>query len=133
MLEKLQNLSQNSQSNYYHYPVAAIIECTDGTLFEGVNVETSSPGSGVCAERNALFSALSKGYKKSDFKKIHIYNKSQKTITPCFVCRQALVDYCNMDIEIISYTNTEYKIYKLKDLCPETFDKTDLEKIGDNL
>ncbi len=126
MLEKLQNLSKNSQSNYYHYPVSSIVECNDGTLFYGVNVETSSPGSGICAERNALFNALSHGYKKDDFKKIHIYNLTDKAITPCFVCRQALVDYCNMDIEIISYTDNFKKSYHLSDLCPLSFDKKDL-------
>lgn len=127
MLEKLQDLSKNSQSNYYHYPVSAIVECKDGELFLGVNVETSSPQAGVCAERNALFNALAKGYTKDDFKRIHIYNKSRKTITPCFVCRQALVDYCNMDIEIISYTDTEKKIYHLNELCQEAFDASDLK------
>lgn len=126
MLEKLQNLSKNSQSNYYHYPVASIVECNDGTLFYGVNVETSSPGSGICAERNALFNALCHGYKKEDFKKIHIYNLTDKTITPCFVCRQALIDYCNMDIEIISYTDNLKKSYLLSDLCPLSFDKRNL-------
>lgn len=126
MLEKLQNLSKNSQSNYYHYPVSAIIECKDGREFVGVNVETSSPQAGICAERCALFSALASGYTKDDFKRIHIYNKSEKTITPCFICRQALVDYVNPDIEIISYTDKCQKTYHLDELCPEAFSKSDL-------
>ena len=128
MLEKLQKLSRNCQSSYYNYPVAAILECLDGTFFEGVNIETSSPASGICAERNALFNALAKGYKKEDFKTIHLYNKSNQTITPCFVCRQALIDYCPLNLEIISYTDTEEKKYQLQELCPEAFDKTDLER-----
>ena len=53
MKEKLQKLLKNSYSKYYHYPVASVIVMKDGREFSGVNVETSSPASGICAERNA--------------------------------------------------------------------------------
>lgn len=127
MLNKLQMLVEKSKSLYYNFPVSVILECSDGTLFEGVNIETSSPASGICAERNALFSAITKGYTKKDFKRIHIYNKSGKIITPCFICRQALIDYCNEDLEIISYTDTDSRTYLLKDLCQESFSSADLD------
>ena len=68
MKEKLQNLLNNSYTPYYKYPVASIIVMKDGTEFCGVNVETSSPASGICAERNALYSAITVGYKKKDVK-----------------------------------------------------------------
>ena len=63
MLEKLRKLIENSYSPVYKYYVAAILECTNGQTFTGVNVETSSPASGMCAERNALYSAIAHGYK----------------------------------------------------------------------
>lgn len=128
MLERLNKLIENSSSKYYHYPVAAILECNDGSLFEGVNVETSSPQAGICAERNALFQAIAKGYHKDDFKRIYIYNQTEDKITPCFICRQALSDYCNLDLEIISFNvHGESDSFILKDLTPNGFGEDNLK------
>lgn len=127
MFEKLNQVIENSSSKYYNYPVAAILECSDGSLWPGVNVETSSPASGICAERCAMFSAIANGYKKDDFKRIYLLNKTKNIITPCFICRQALVDYCNSDLEIISFNNIgESKTYILSDLTPNSFREDDL-------
>lgn len=127
MFEKLNQVIENSSSKYYNYPVAAILECSDGSLWLGVNVETSSPASGICAERCAMFSAIANGYKKDDFKRIYLLNKTKNIITPCFICRQALVDYCNSDLEIISFNNIgESKTYILNDLTPNSFREDDL-------
>ena len=125
MKERLLEVIKNSSSPYYKYPVAAILECKDGTLFEGVNVETSSPGAGICAERNALYSAITKGYKKGDFKAIHLLSLSNEVIYPCFVCRQALFDYCDKDTKIISYGDS-IKEMTLEDLCVYGFGSDDL-------
>lgn len=122
IFEKLNQIIENSSSKYYHYPVSAILECGDGKLYSGVNIETSSPGAGICAERCALFAAMADGYKKENFKRIYLLNKTENIITPCFVCRQALTDYCNQDIEIVSFNILgESKTYLLKDLTPNSF------------
>lgn len=127
IFEQLTKLIKNSSSKYYHYPVAAILECSDASLWSGVNIETSSPQSGICAERCALFSAIAHGYKKTDFKRIYLLNNTKNIITPCFICRQALVDYCNSDLEIISFNiSGESSKYLLKDLTPNTFGEDDL-------
>jgi len=128
ILEKLNQIIDNSSSKYYDYPVAAILECSDGNFYAGVNIETSSPAAGVCAERNAIFAAITAGYKKEDFKRIYILNKTDKIITPCFICRQALVDYCNPNLEVISFNNLgERKIFLLKDLVPNGFGEGSLK------
>lgn len=128
IFEKLKQVIKNSKSKYYHFPVAAILECTDNTYYQGVNIETSSPGSGTCAERCALFFALANGKNKDDFKRIYLLNETSNFITPCFVCRQALNDYCNDDLEIITYNKLgESKTYLLKDLCNESFDEDSLK------
>ena len=54
MRDKLLELLKNSRSDYFNFPVSAIVLCNDGRMFYGVNVETSSPSAGVCAERNSL-------------------------------------------------------------------------------
>lgn len=128
IFKKLNQVIENSSSKYYHYPVAAVLECIDGKEFSGVNVETSSPQAGVCAERCALFYAIANGYKKEHFKRISILNKTEDIITPCFVCRQALSDYCNPDLEIVSYNKLgESKTYLLKDLTPNGFGEDNLK------
>jgi len=124
---KLNQLIENSQSKYYNYPVAAILECSDGKVYPGVNIETSSPQAGICAERCAIFAALADGYKKEHFKKIYILNKTDNIITPCFICRQALSDYCNPNLEIVSFNITgANKKYLLKELTPNAFGEDDL-------
>ena len=126
MKERLLKLIDNASSPYFNFPVAAIVECKDGTLFEGVNVETSSPAAGICAERNALYSAIAKGYKKGDFKAIYVMAKSLEMIYPCFICRQALFDYCDKDTKIISYGKDGIEEVSLEDICVYGFGNDDL-------
>jgi len=128
MEEKLQQLLKNAKTTYYHFPVACIVECHDGTLFEGINVETASPASGSCAERVALYSALAKGYQKDDIKALYIMNSTVKFCYPCFICRQALLEYCNKDVVVTTY-NSEHqtKTVTIEELCPYAFDGEDLK------
>lgn len=126
MKEKLEKLLENSQSRYYNYPVACILECNDGALYPGVNIETSSPQAGICAERNAIYGAIANGKNKDDFKAIHLMAKSNKEINPCFICRQTLIDFCNKDMKIISYFNDETSVKTVADLTPYSFSEEDL-------
>lgn len=128
IFKRLNQVIENSSSKYYNYPVAAILECMDGKMYPGVNIETSSPASGICAERCAIFYAIANGYKKEHFKRISILNKTENIITPCFVCRQALNDYCNPVLEIVSYNILgESKTFLLKDLCENAFGEDSLK------
>ena len=126
MKEVLESLLNNSRSDYFNFPVSAAIVCTDNRVFYGVNVETSSPQAGICAERNALYNAFTNGIKKSDIKEIHVMSKNG--VTPCFICRQALVDFCPMNTKIVVY-NLDGKVREmlLSDLCVNVFSKGDLE------
>ena len=126
MKEKLEKLLENSKSKYFNYPVAAILECTDGSLYNGVNVETSSPQAGICAERCAIYSAIADGKDKDDFKRIHLMAKSNKEITPCFICRQTLIDYFNKNVEIICYFEDKTSIKTVEELCVYDFSGEDL-------
>lgn len=126
MKEELLNLLNNSKSIYFNFPVSAIIVCKDGRKFYGVNVETSSPSAGICAERNALFNAITNGVTKNDIKEIHVM--SNNGVFPCFICRQALIDYCNVDTLIVVYDKNEEKNrVVLKDLCNYAFSDKDLK------
>lgn len=123
MKEKLQSLLNNSYTPYYKYPVASIILMKDGTEFCGVNVETSSPASGICAERNALYSAIAAGYKKGDVKEVHVMSKTEDDCFPCFICRHALSDLCDKDVIVFShtYSNSRIVTHTIEELCPYPF------------
>ncbi len=126
MKERLYKLLENAQSPYYKYKVAAILECKDGKTFDGVNIETSSPAAGICAERNALYNAITNGYNKGDFKAIHLMSSTEEEIYPCFVCRQALYDYMNLDVKVICYSKYGETITSLEELCTYSFGKDNL-------
>ena len=128
MKEKLLELLENSYSPYSKFKVAAIAVMKDGKEFVGVNVENASYGVCNCAERSAIFSAISNGYKRYDFEKLYVMCDCDEIGTPCFICRQALVDYCNLDLEIISYNILgENNKYILNDLTPNSFGEENLK------
>ena len=125
MKEKLVELLNKSRSDDFNFPVSSAVVCTND-VFYGVNIETSSPSAGICAERNALFNALTNGVKKDDIKEIHVMSK--KGVTPCFICRQALVDFCNMNVKVYVYNlDGIVNEYNVSDLCTHVFGKGDLE------
>jgi cytidine deaminase len=127
MFEELKELLNNACSLYYHYRVAAIVVTNDGQKFNGVNIETSSPAAGICAERNALYAAIAKGYKKDDIRELHVMVDSNESAEPCFICRQALVDFTNREMPIYLYSKNNFqKTMTVGELTPYPFNKEDL-------
>lgn len=129
MIEELLELGKNSYSPYSHFRVAAIAVMKDGNKFRGVNVENASFGATVCAERIAIFNAITAGYKKGDFKELHIMClDSNKISTSCFMCRQVISELFDKDVTVTLYNNKgETKEYKVSELCPYPFDEDDLK------
>ena len=127
MKEKLIKLLDNAYAPYSNFHVACLVEMKDGRLIPGVNVENASYGASICAERNAITTAIALGYKKGDFKKIFIMVSGEKLSTPCFMCRQVIVELFDKDSEIILMgKNGEEEKYTVKEICPYPFDETDL-------
>ncbi len=127
MKEKLEKVMKNAYSPYYKFNVGAIVETKDNKEFIGVNVENAN-GTSICAERNAIASAVAHGYKKGDFKKIYIMLSSGEFGTPCFACRQVILEFFNKDDKVISVNkNGEEKEYTVSELCPYPFDSEDLK------
>lgn len=122
MKEKLLNLLDRSYSPYSKFRVAAIVVMKDGTEFVGVNVENASYGVCNCAERSAIYSAISNGYKRYDFEKLYVMCDTDKLGTPCFVCRQVISELFESDKEIVCITNKgEEKVFTVDSLCPYPF------------
>lgn len=128
MREKLIKLLENSYSPYSNFKVAAILLTKDGKEFSGVNVENASYGASICAERSAIVSAISSGYKKYDFDKLYVMVSGNKLSTCCFLCRQVISELFEEDREIILMSKDgEEKVYKINELCPYPFNEGDLK------
>lgn len=126
MKEKLKENLLNSYTPYFKFPVSACVLTKDGNTFFGVNVENAN-GTSICAERNAISNAICNGYKKGDFKTIYVMIDNGKIGTPCFACRQVILEFFDNDDEVICMSNnfTEKK-YKVSELCPYPFSEDDL-------
>ncbi|MBQ8472731.1 MAG: cytidine deaminase [Bacilli bacterium] len=126
MKEKLEKLLENSYAPYSNFKVSCIIKTNDNQEFLGVNVENASYGATICAERNALLNAITNGFKKGDFKEIHIMNSSSKIAFPCFMCRQVLIEFLNPDTKVYLYTKDKMEEYSLEELTPHVFNEENL-------
>ena len=84
---------------YSHFPVGAALECSDGTVFTGCNIENASFGPTICAERTAVAKAVSEGHR--DFVRIVIAGRSRELCVPCGVCRQMLIEFGGEQLLVI--------------------------------
>ncbi len=118
---------KNSYAKYSNFQVSALLECNNGETILGVNVENASFGLTNCAERSALFSAYSKGYRKQDFKRIFVYTDHDYFVSPCGACRQVMRELLEEDCEVILVNNkNETKVIKNVELLPFGFTEGDL-------
>ena len=109
---------KNSQSKYSNFPVGSAILCQDGTVIYGCNIESAVYPSTLCAERVAIYSALSQGYTK--FKSIAIVSNSNAK--PCGSCRQIIYEYLgDIPIYISDSNGKEFSTHFIEDLLPYPF------------
>lgn len=128
MKEKLLKLLENSYSPYSKFRVAAIVVTKDLKEFSGVNVENASYGASICAERSAIVSAISNGYKKNDFEKLYVMCDNEKIGMCCMVCRQVISEFFESDKDIIAMNpKGKTKTLKVSELCPYPFNEDDLK------
>ncbi|MFQ5750460.1 MAG: cytidine deaminase [bacterium] len=128
-LSTLLDLAKRAQKNaivpYSNFPVGAALVTKSGRIFTGCNIEVSSYGLTICAERVALFKALSEG--ESEFSRLVVSADTKQFCSPCGACRQVLIEYAP-EIQII-LLNSENKIKQtmIADLLPQAFNKNILK------
>ena len=128
MKESLKELMKNSYAPYSNFRVAAIVEMKDGKFFGGVNVENAAYGSGICAERSAILSAISAGYKKGDFERIYLMLENGKFGWPCMACRQVILEFFERDKFITSVdADGNMESHTVSELCPYPFTDEDMK------
>jgi len=99
LIEAAQKACKFSYSPYSNFRVGAAILTEDNQIFTGTNVENASLGLTICAERAAVFNALSHGYRK--FKMLAVYTPTDMPVYPCGACLQVISEFCDNLIIII--------------------------------
>ncbi|RCX13846.1 cytidine deaminase [Anaerobacterium chartisolvens] len=108
---------------YSGFKVGAALITAGGRVYTGANIENASYGATCCAERTAVFSAVSCGDRK--IAAIAIASDSENTIFPCGICRQVLTEFGDGEMDIVcGKRNGEYTVYKLHELIPQAFELT---------
>lgn len=127
LIEKAIEAKNYSISPYSNFKVGAAILTKNGDIITGCNIESASYSLTICAERTAIFKALSDG--KKDFSAIAITSDSKDFCPPCGSCRQVILDLCgDIDVIMINSTN-EIKITKISQLLPYAFGSETLNQV----
>lgn len=109
---------------YSKFHVGAALITDDGQVYSGCNIEISSYSPTICAERTAIFKAVSEGHKK--IKAIAVVGDANPTY-PCGVCRQVIREFGQDAIIIVANSEDDYKEYTLDELLPHSFGPEDLD------
>ena len=125
LLEYAKQISKNSYSPYSKFRVGAAVLCEDNKVFCGTNIENASYGLSICAERTAIFTAISNGCK--NIKAIAIYSKNGN-VTPCGACRQVILEFSKTADVVYNTDKDEFKIIKISSLLPKYFNEKTLKK-----
>ena len=111
--------AQKAYAPYSRFCVGAALECSDGTVYCGCNIENVSFGCTICAERAAVCNAVINGHRR--FVRIAIFADSADYCVPCGTCRQVLAEF-SPDLEVLCVrSDGRYVSYSLKDLLPAAF------------
>ena len=116
---------QHALPIYSNFFVGSAILTTANKVYTGCNIESSSYSLTICAERNAIFKAVSEG--EREFKAIAVAGDTEDFISPCGACRQVISDICGEIDIILVNANGDYVVKKTSELLPFAFGDKDLE------
>lgn len=126
---ELVNIAKEAMENAYvpysRFKVGAALLAKDGTVFKGCNIENASYGATNCAERTAIFKAVSEGYR--EFEKIAIVASSGEYASPCGICRQVLFEFMPDGKVILDSEEKGMVTFSVKELLPFGFRGEDIK------
>ncbi|OGO77234.1 MAG: cytidine deaminase [Clostridiales bacterium GWB2_37_7] len=120
LIEKAKEAMNHAYSKYSNFNVGAALVTKSGKIYTGCNIENSSYGATICAERVAFSKAVSEG--EREFDAIAIVSSSGDYTYPCGICRQFMSEW-GTDLKLIFANEKDTKVYTLKELLPEAFTK----------
>jgi cytidine deaminase len=124
LVKEAKKARKKAYTPYSKFKVGAAVLSGDGKIFTGCNIENASFGLAVCAERVAIFKAISEG--SSKFEAIAVIGDTDKPCSPCGACRQVISEFGEDIPLIMANLKGDVKIIKIKELLPEAFGKNDL-------
>lgn len=130
LAKKAIDMRNYSYAPYSNFRVGAALLADNGTVYGGCNIENAAYGPSNCAERTAIFKAVSEGVR--DYTAIAIAGGPEEGIkdfcAPCGVCRQVMMEFCHPESfrVILAKSEDEYRIYTLAELMPLSFSAADL-------
>ena len=120
LIEAALRARENAHAPFSHFKVGAALEDESGRIHTGCNVENASYGLTLCAERVAVFKAISEGARR--FRRVAVAADTGTLTPPCGACRQILWEFCG-DVELVlSNLHGKTETLRLKDLLPRPFD-----------
>ena len=125
LIELAQKAKEKAYAPYSGFKVGACLAASSGRLYTGCNIENASYGATVCAERTAVFKAVSEG--EREFEAMALVSDAGKPVLPCGLCRQVLAEFSSKMLVISAVNANEYRIFSLKEILPEAFSKADME------
>jgi cytidine deaminase len=120
LIDAARRARDNAVASFSQFKVGAALETADGTIVTGCNVENATYGLTICAERVAMFKALSEGHRA--FVRVAVVADTADPTPPCGACRQILWEFGG-DLEVVLANLTEHKgTFQMRDLLPLPFD-----------
>jgi cytidine deaminase len=123
--EKAKQAAKNAHAPYSKFMVGSAVLTETGNVYTGCNVENMSYGLTICAERNAIFSAIAaEGH--VEIHQVVVYTQTEKAAPPCGACRQIIYEFCSADVKIHSCCDSEQTMdTTIKKLLPDAFNLDD--------
>lgn len=128
LIAKAYEAKKNSYAPYSNFHVGAALLTGNNTVYAGCNIENAAYSPTNCAERTAIFKAVSEG--EHNFSAIAIVGDNEEYLAPCGVCRQVMMEFCDpfTFLVILAKNRKEFKYFRLGELLPESFSPKNLEK-----
>jgi cytidine deaminase len=114
---------ERAYAPYSNFTVGAAVMCADGRVFEGCNIENASYSVTICAERTAIFAAVSAGCRQIDA--VAIAGPGAEPLSPCGPCRQVMLELAP-DAEVIMAGSERHRTRTVRELLPDAFGEKDL-------
>lgn len=125
LIEAARKARENAHAPFSKFKVGAALRARSGKIYTGCNVENASYGLTICAERNAIFKAISEG-ERAGFDAIAVVTDAVKLTPPCGACRQIIWEFCGDAEVILANLQGRTKKFQMRDLLPEPFDASNL-------
>ncbi len=122
LIEAATNARERASADYSNFRVGAAVETKSGKIFTGCNIESAVYGATVCAERVAIWKAVSEG--ETEFTALAVVADTAELTPPCGICRQIIWEFCgDVPVTFANLVNRSETL-QMKDLLPRAFDKT---------